>query len=339
MPTGGDTTGSIYYNGQYYTPEQLHELGVSVTGANTNPAAAIWKGAQRPEQWQPPEFLQTYGNYTGLFPSMGQQVGQSLYGSIQARPYSPAWMQTMLPPRQSRITDYAKYSPFQTGMRAMNNPYPLNGKVDITTPRIGQVDFAGNPFIGTYTGLGGTPGGGSGGGGGGGGGGGPPPPNPPPPPGPPPNPFPPPGPPPPPGGGQTVIGTGQNGYPQTGTPTGSGNPFGTPYTPYTGQAPYPPPPPYTGQQQPTGSGFPGQPMTGVPTAQGGQFGTPYTPQTGGTSPYPPPSPMSAPAMTGLGGQQPATGLPSMSQLFGLAQSYGITPQMVSGLLGSFGGVK
>lgn len=140
------------------------DSGRNITGANMDPAAALWRGAQRSTNWMPPEFLQTYGNYTGLFPSMGQQVGQALWGSVQAQNYQPAWMQTRLPSRQNNTVSMNKYSPFQAGGRTMGNPYPLNGTVNLTTPNIGYVNKAGNPFIGMYQGLGGMPGGGLSGG-------------------------------------------------------------------------------------------------------------------------------------------------------------------------------
>lgn len=151
-------------DGSPMTSEQLAATGANVTGANTDPAAALWRGAQRSTNWMPPEFLQTYGNYTGLFPSMGQQVGQALWGSVQAQNYQPAWMQTRLPSRQNNTVSMNKYSPFQAGGRTMGNPYPLNGTVNLTTPNIGSVNKAVNPFIGMYQGLGGMPGGGLSGG-------------------------------------------------------------------------------------------------------------------------------------------------------------------------------
>lgn len=165
-PTGPD--------GTPLTTDQIAALGLNVTGGQpgATPNADKWKLGARPNggQWSPPEFLQTYGNYTGLFPSLGQQVGQSLNASIQAQPYTPSWTQRYLPPRQNSQVQMGKYSPFQLGTdaqggtmiggpnmggRTMGNPFPLNGKVPLGQPNIGTVSNATNPFIGGYQGLGG----------------------------------------------------------------------------------------------------------------------------------------------------------------------------------------
>lgn len=231
--------------------DYLEHLGATKPDANRKPE---WLGASRAQQWIPPQFLQTYGNYTGMFPSLGQQVGQSLYGSIQAQGYQPPWMQTMLPSRQNNAWDYSRYSPFQSGGRTMGNPYPLNGRVNLTTPNIGVVQNWSNPFIGAYEGLTGFPGNGpqqpgvqQ-----------PPPPPPPqqpppqqPPPITPPQPVPPnppttplPIPPMPqtqPGG--TVIGTNPGGFPWTPQPTPP-NPFQPGIMPSGGQPPAPSPSPF-----------------------------------------------------------------------------------------------
>lgn len=123
------------------------------------PTTATWKGGQRPNQWTPPDFLQTYGNYTGMFPSMGQQVGQALYGSIQAQPSMPAWAQSVLPPMQHSTFNMANYAPgLLQGTREVGNTYPLNGTVNLQPQKIGYVSNAGNPFIGAYQGLTGYPG-------------------------------------------------------------------------------------------------------------------------------------------------------------------------------------
>ena len=152
----------------------------NTTGAKFNPAA-VWIGANRPGSWQPPQYRQTYGNYTAPFPSLGQQVGQSLYGSIQAQPYTPAWYQSVLPPHPSstQVIDRANYNwmlgqvgdPVHGGFTArpaasrqmqIGTPYVMNGRVPQDQRNIGYVSQAGNPFIGAYAGLTGYPGSGGG---------------------------------------------------------------------------------------------------------------------------------------------------------------------------------
>lgn len=287
------------------------------TGANTDPAAAVWRGAQRPTEWMPPQFTQTYGNYTGLFPSMGQQVGQSLWGSIQAQNYQPSWMQSVLPSRQNNNRDMSKYSPFQSGSRTMSNPYPLNGKINLgDTRNIGNVSNAGNPFIGMYEGLGGSPGGGQTG-----------------------------------GNGLTPMGWGTPGQPYT--PPPGGGTFNPPVQPPTGNTQPPntqqPPNPFT--EPAPGSNTP---TTGAPS----MGGTPYQPPTQGfTEPAPGSRGPSIPGMgmygqpygggttTGPGGPinpNPTVGanpFQQIAQRLGGNKGLQISPQMISGLLGMFGGGK
>ena len=134
----------------------------------------LWRGGQRSNQWSPQQFTQTYGNYTGMYPSLGQQVGQALQGSIQSEYMRPAWAQSVLPPRADRVQDmgaynqllYSKpdpirggYSPNPNRLRQVGNPYPLNGALPQDQRMIGRVSTANNPFIGAYQGLTGYPGG------------------------------------------------------------------------------------------------------------------------------------------------------------------------------------
>jgi len=149
----------------------------------------VWKGGRRDDAWMPPQFKQTYGNYTGLFPSMGQQVGQALFGSIQPQNYLPSWFQGTLPPRLNAPVKMQSYygnnpalanqfpggglggstSPFgiqPTGnpnppsgvpgsfsRTTMGNPYPLNQAIQYGRSNVPQVTHATNPFIGAYAGL------------------------------------------------------------------------------------------------------------------------------------------------------------------------------------------
>lgn len=273
------------------------DSGRNVTGVNTDPAAAVWRGAQRPTEWIPPQFTQTYGNYTGLFPSMGQQVGQALWGSVQAQNYQPSWMQSILPARQNNNRDMSKYSPFQSGSRTMTNPYPLNGKVNLgDTRNIGNVSNAGNPFIGTYQGLGGSPGGGQTG-----------------------------------GDGLTPMNWGTPGQPYTPPPPGGGT-FNPPVQPgttpggTTGAQPNPFVEPAPGSNTPT---------TGAPS----MGGTPYQPPTQGfTEPTPGSRGPSVPGM-GMYGSPFGAALQQVAQRLGGNKGMQISPQMISGLLGMFGGGK
>jgi hypothetical protein len=159
----------------------------NVTDTNKDPnRPEAWKGGRRDDAWMPPQFKQTYGNYTGLFPSMGQQVGQALYGSIQPQNYLPSWFQGTLPPRLNapvKMQSYygnnpalanqfpggASQQPFgiqPTGnpnppsgvpgsfsRTTMGNPYPLNQAIQYGRSNVPQVTHATNPFIGAYAGL------------------------------------------------------------------------------------------------------------------------------------------------------------------------------------------
>ena len=336
MSDGGWESGwPVGPDGQPLTPEQVSALGINITGANPN--VVRWQGASRGSpSWTPPSFTQTYGNYTGMFPSMGQQVGQALYGSIQAQNTQPAWMQTRLPSRQNSQVSMNKYSPFQSGGRTMANPYPANGAVDLVTPKIGTVSNRSNPFIGGYQGLGGSPGAG-------------------------------------PGTGITPnpVGIGDRpfGIPKRSTPSPNpnptnptGGPYGQPYTPSTPSPnPNPPPAPYTPPSNPPGN--PTNP-TGVPYGQ--PYGAPSGSPAGGPR-QPPSSPIYEPA-PGSGGPtipgmsmggspfngpfgQPASqpnGLPQnqqygnpFAQIQGIASKlgYSITPQMMQSLGGLLGGAR
>lgn len=281
------------------TPEEIAALGVNLTGYQKG--VTEWKGGKRSLPWQPPEFLQNYGNYTGMFPSMGQQVGQSLYGSIQGQNYQPAWMQTQLPPRLQRSRNMGMYSPFQSGLRDMTNPYPLNGKVNLTTPNIGPVSNASNPFIGAYQGLTGFPGNG---------------PNVPPPPGgtglpPPPGGT---GTPPPPGGTGLPPAPGGTGTPPT-VPTPATNPYNKPYGGMVGNQ-------ATGIMPP----FPGTPGPMLPPRM--PTITEPAPGTGGPE-FP------GTSLPGAPYGQPATSpYATISKLMS-----SLSPQTMQGLLGLFGGLK
>jgi hypothetical protein len=131
------------------------------TGADLSADRKVtWKGGPRSDSWMPPAFTQTYGNYTGLFPSMGQQVGQALFGSTQPKDYLPSWYQSMLPERQNHIVDVRKYfgnnpamQTQQFGSRVMNNPYPLNGSILFGKANMAPMTNQNNPYIGGYQGL------------------------------------------------------------------------------------------------------------------------------------------------------------------------------------------
>ena len=285
--------------GQPMTPEQVAATGLNLTGADPN--QVLWRGGSRgSDSWSAPAFLQSYGNYTGMFPSLGQQVGQSLYGSIQGQSYQPAWMQTQLPARQNVSFDMSKYSPFQSGTRQVTNPYPLNGRVNLTTPNIGTVQNWSNPFIGAYSGLTGFPGNGPGAG---------------------------------PGTGQTPLPTpggtpgtiGTPGTPiptPTPTPNPNPNPSPVPTNPVTTPLPYPTVP----VTQPGG--------TVIGTQPGG---IPYTPTPTPTNPYPTTAPNLTGTPYNPGGTttQPITNPlpapnPVLSQAYKFIQS---NPQLLRGLLG------
>lgn len=302
-------------NGQETWDGQGPNPFANTTGANTDPAAAIWRGAQRTTEWMPPNFSQTYGNYTGLYPSLGQQVGQALWGSIQAQNYQPSWTQTMLPSRQNNTRDMSKYSPFQSGGRTMANPYPLNGRLNLgDTRNIGNVSNAGNPFIGTYAGLGGSPGGGLTG-----------------------------------GNGLTPTSWGEPAPGSGGTTTGGPSSGGTPFTGI-------PPGPATGGTQPPNPFIEPAPGSGGTTTGGPSMGgQPYQPPTQGfAEPAPGSGGMSGgPGMygspygggttTGPGGPinpNPSVGTANpFQQLLRMGGNKGlqISPQVISGLLGMFGG--
>lgn len=289
------------------------DSGRNITGVNTNPAAAVWRGAQRPTEWQPPTYQQTYGNYTGLFPSMGQQVGQALWGSVQAQNYQPSWMQTMLPSRQNNNRDMSKYSPFQSGSRTMSNPYPLNGAINLSDTRnIGNVTNAGNPFIGTYSGLGGSPGGGATG-----------------------------------GNGLTPMNWGTTGQTTQPPPAGTFNPpvtGGTTNTPTPGSTGggggtfNPPVTGATGGQPPNPFTEPA-PGSGGQTAGPGMYGQPYQPPTQGfQEPAPGSGGQTQPGMSMYGSPFGAA-IQQVAQRLGGNKGMQISPQMISGLLGMFGGGK
>ena len=139
------------------------------TGWNPN-APTLWRGGQRSEQWGPTPFNQSYGNYTGMYPSLAQQVGQALFGSVQSQSFTPQWAQSVLPPRQSNVIDRAHYNmllgqvpdPVRGGYTArpaasrqlqISSPYVMNGRVPADQRMAGVVNNAGNPFIGSYPGL------------------------------------------------------------------------------------------------------------------------------------------------------------------------------------------
>jgi hypothetical protein len=160
---------------------------INKTDTNKDPnRPEAWKGGQQGGPWLPPTFKQTYGNYTGLFPSMGQQVGQALFGSIQPQNYLPSWFQGTLPPRLNAPVKMQSYygnnpalanqfpggssgQPFgiqPTGnpnppsgvpgsfsRTTMGNPYPLNQAIQYGRSNVPQVTHATNPFIGAYAGL------------------------------------------------------------------------------------------------------------------------------------------------------------------------------------------
>jgi len=269
-------------------------LGTTSDGTNNTgytPTTTLWRGGSRGDNWVPPAYLQTYGNYTGLFPSMGEQVGRALYGSIQGGAYQPVWTQNFLPPRLNATRDMSKYSPFQSGIRQMTNPYPLNGKVNFTTPEVGGVLNWSNPFIGPYSGLyNGPPGNGGGAG---------------------------------PGTGTTpIIGTGGTGG--VPVPTTSPTPQPVPPPPIIGTGGTGLPPPTT-TTTPTPIYEP-QPMptpTPDPYVLPGIGGTPYTGGTGGGITEPAP-----------GSGYPATTTQALQKMMS-----SISPQMLQGLLGYFGGLK
>jgi hypothetical protein len=152
-----------------------------------NPKRDVWKGGGRTQNWAAPQFTQHYGNYTGMFPSMGQQVGQALFGTIQPKPYLPSWFQETLPPRLNSKVNMQSYygnnpalaNQFPGGMAnlpggvqpggnvnpqsgvpgafsrtTMGNPYPLNAGLEFGRPEGGPpVTHSTNPFIGGYEGL------------------------------------------------------------------------------------------------------------------------------------------------------------------------------------------
>lgn len=287
----------------------------------------LWKGGQRSQQWSPADFLQTYGNYTGLFPSLGQQVGQALHGSIQAQQFTPAWAQAIMPPRQNNNQRMSGYYPSltgpnqPTGSRTLGNPFPLNANVQRDQRQIGYVNHAGNPFVGLYEGLTGWPGN-----------------------GPPAPPAPPAGPPP--GGNPGGAPTGPQpvARPPFGAPTA---PPATPSGGYTGPPVYEPRPPQTPlQPQPGGPpGMGGTPFTGNPS-----IGRP--PAAGGVQPPPggwAPNPYSGPAPTeplpgsgGPGGGPTMGGNPYAPQAPGSSlnaalQKIMMDPRAMQNLMGMYRG--
>ena len=94
-------------------------------------AAGTWFGGPN-GPWNLPQFSQGMGNYAPQFPGLGQQIGQALQGSVQAGQFQYPWMQNFLPGRQSGQRNMAAYNPFLSGTRNIVNPYPLNGRVNIT---------------------------------------------------------------------------------------------------------------------------------------------------------------------------------------------------------------
>ncbi len=188
-PTGGTPTGPLGGGLGGGLPPTTPYTPPATTPATAPPVGGVkstnerdpntWIGAQRPNQWTPPEFLQTYGQYGSPFSSMGQQVGQALFNGVQAQPYRQTWEQSVLPPKPStdRYQSQSKYypgfqpppkgQPLAPGMnpnyglnqpqanRSMFSGYPLNGTVPIWSPMGmgGSVTNQWNPFIGSNQGM------------------------------------------------------------------------------------------------------------------------------------------------------------------------------------------